>query len=97
MLEDLDIFFDEKEFAVEVRSENPARTFAAIFDAPGATASLGGLELGTTMPTLTTKAENVMGFERRVTTVEVSGVADSFVVVDVKPDGSGLAVVELSP
>ena len=97
MKEALDAFLSLDDFAVEVRSTNPDRTFAAIFDNESALATLRGMELETTSPQLETKAENVADFVRGETLVTVPGIADPFTVARVKPDGTGWAVVELAP
>lgn len=97
MKEDFDAFLNTEDFAVEVQSANPDRTFAAIFDNEATLASLGGMELESTTPQLETKAENVADFVRGETTVTVPGIADPFTVDRVKPDGTGWALVELVP
>lgn len=97
MQEDFDAFLETDDFAVMVRSENPDRTFAAIFDNEFMLAKLGGIELETTAPQLETKVENVAGFERGVTTIIVPGIETPFMVDRVQPDGTGWVRVELAP
>lgn len=97
MQEDFDVFLDENEFAVKVQAENPARIFTAIFDGPGVVARIGGVQVETTIPTLTTKAENVAGFVRGETTITVPDCADPFTFLDALPDGTGWVTVELAP
>ncbi|GEM_PF-1701537 len=97
MQEDFNAFLNTDDFAVEVQAVNPARTFPAIFDNEFTLASLGGMELETTVPQFETKAENVADFVRGETTVTIPGIDDPFTVERVKPDGTGWAVVELVP
>jgi hypothetical protein len=92
MQEDFTDFLDLEEFAVEVRAENPARTFAAIFDNPGVFATLGSLELETTGPVLTCKHSDVADFTRETVCTVGGRVYD---VDRVEPDGTGVAVVLL--
>lgn len=97
MWEDFDAFLRLDDFAVQVRSENPDRTFAAIFDNESVLASLGGMELESTTPQMETKAVSVVGFVRGGTLVYIPGIETPFTVNRVKPDGTGWALVELVP
>lgn len=91
--EDLDSFLDTDEFAVEVRSVNPERAFAAIFDDVGSVSEIGGVVLENANATLTCKPSDVEGFIWERTQVEVEG-AGIFTVTRTKPDG-GFVKVEL--
>lgn len=97
MREDFDAFLRLDDFAVQVRSESPDRTFAAVFDNESVLARLGGMELESTTPTMETEAEYVAGFVRGVTLVYIPGIETPFTVDRVKPDGTGWALVELVP
>lgn len=94
MQEEFEDFLDLEEFAVEVRAENPARTFAAIFDNQGTLATIGGTELETTVPTLTCKYSDVQDFTRETVCIVQGAVFD---VDRVEPDGTGLALVLMVP
>lgn len=91
--DDLDIFVDD--FAIEVRAENPARTFMAIFDNAFFSPELGETSIDTTQPRLTAIYGDVHDFVDGTTTVEVSGVTYD-VESPVEPDGTGMAVVVLA-
>ncbi|GFM38316.1 head-tail joining protein [Desulfovibrio psychrotolerans] len=95
MQEDFTDFLDIEEFAVKVQAENPARTFAAIFDNQGTLTTIGSVELETTAPTLTCRYSDVQDFARGETLCTVQGKV--FDVDRVEPDGTGMAMVILIP
>ena len=91
--DDLDIFVDD--FAQEVRADNPARTFRAIFDNAFFSPEIGETSLDTTQPRLTAKYADVFDFSEGETTVEV-GTVTYDVESEPEPDGTGMAVVILA-
>ncbi len=93
MQEDFSDFLDLDEFAVEVSRED-GTTFAAIFDNEGEAVTIGGAELETTLPTLWCCEVDVFEMVWNVSVVTVPQAGD-FIVSRIKPDGTGLATVEL--
>ena len=91
--EDLDAFFDDEEFAdIVTRTNGPP--FNAIFDEGFFDPSAGEVVLDTVQPRLTCKLADLSGVARK-SVLSVKG--RSFSVVNIQPDGTGLAVVKLSP
>lgn len=89
--EDLTAFLDLEEFAVEVRSDYPARTFAAIFDEAGDVTEVGGMEMETLNPTLTCDYRDVQDFVWRETVVSVEGHGE-YTVMRIKNEGAAASV-----
>ena len=89
--EDLDEFLDPIDFAIEV--ETSKKTFYAIFDAEPYDVELGEGIVSINAPRLTAcKASDVSDLSQGdVITVDGS----DYTVKDVRPDGTGLATVEL--
>lgn len=91
--ENLDVFFSLSDFADTVTKPGGG-TFSAIFDESFFDPSAGETVLDTTQPRLTCKLADLAGVTRK-TVLSVKG--RSFSVVNIQPDGTGLAVVKLSP
>lgn len=92
----VDFFFQglDSVEATATLSDGSERAFSAYFDAPYAEHGLGdGFSLESAAYLLTCKARDAAGFRRDETVVEVGG--RSFVVAAVRPDGAGLAEVDL--
>lgn len=93
MQEDFSDFLDLDELAVEV-SRADGTTFAAIFDNEGEAVQIGGAQLETTVPSLLCRESDVSELVWEESVVSVPGAGD-FLVVRIKPDGTGWATVEL--
>lgn len=93
MQEDFSSFLDLEEFAVKVSCED-GTTFTAIFDNEGEVVTIGGAELETTKPTLLCREKDVseMIWDESIVYIPQAG---NFRVCRIKPDGTGLATVEL--
>ncbi|KAF1076283.1 hypothetical protein [Halodesulfovibrio sp. MK-HDV] len=93
MQEDFSDFLDLDEFAVEVSRED-GTTFAAIFDNEGEVVTIGGAVVESSKPYLMCRVEDVetLEWEKSVVSIEKAG---EFLVISIKPDGTGLASVEL--
>ncbi|TIH12748.1 hypothetical protein D0S45_17410 [Marinifilum sp. JC120] len=91
--EDFRVFLNPEEFAVEVRCDNPARTFAAIFDDEGSVSEFGGIVLENARAILTCTRADTQGFVWERTEVEVAG-HGKFTVMRTKP-ADGMVIAEL--
>ena len=93
MQEDFSDFLDLDEFAVRVSRED-GTTFAAIFDNEGEAVTIGGAVVESSKPYLMCRVEEVeaLEWEKSVVSIEKAG---EFLVMSIKPDGTGLANVEL--
>ena len=95
--EDLDEFLDDADFADEVMitpaDGGPTRTFLGIFDSTFVDAATRDMHLETNLPRITCKMEDAQALVRgdglRVK-------AADYKVLQVQPDGTGMATVTLA-
>ena len=96
MADTVDVFFlglDAREVSATLPG-GTVRTFSAYFDEPFADHALGdGFDMESAGYELTCRASDAAGFVRDETVVDVAG--RQFVVVRVRRDGAGIAVVDL--
>lgn len=91
--QDLDVFFSTDEFADVVSGRPDGKPFRALFDEGFFDPDAGETVLDTTQPRLTCKISDLTGITRK-TLLTVKG--ESYTVIKVQPDGTGMAVVLLS-
>jgi hypothetical protein len=91
---DLDAFFDEEEFADIVSGRPDGKPFKAIFDEAYFDPEAGETVLDATQPRLACKLSDLTGVTRK-TVLTIKG--RSFTVLNIQPDGTGMASVKLSP
>lgn len=90
---DLDAFFSDQEFADVVSGRPDGKPFRAIFDEGFFDPEAGETVLEATQPRITCKLSDLTGITRK-TALTVKG--QTYTVMKVQPDGTGLAVVLLS-
>lgn len=91
--EDLTVFFSDADFA-DVITRPDGSTFNAIYDETFFDPESGEMILSTTKPHLTCREIDTAGVIARKTVLTRKGVRYS--VLDVKPDGTGSAVITLT-
>lgn len=95
--EDFSVFFNNSEFSDTVNRSNGSK-FEALFDEEFFDPETGELVLDTTKPYLTSSAAAIGDLQKKeVVTVNVKGVTKGpFTVMKIKPDGTGLVVIQLT-
>lgn len=90
--DDLSLFLDTDDFAVEVMADG--RSFPAIFDVDGDSSEIGGIMVESVGPSICCREEDASPFIWRESTVHISN--RDYTVMTVKPDETGMSIVELA-
>ena len=88
--EDMDLFLDTSDFATSITVDGA--TVSAIFEEAWVEIALSSLVYSGTKPTLFGKLSDFIGKQGKVVVVG----SDNYTIIDIQPDGSGMALVVLT-